>query len=152
MATQGTIEDCFKKLRTDAKSPFISRGDDSGTHKKELALWKLAGYAGYPTASDWYIKAGVGMGDTLRMASEKIGYTLVDRATWVTNRPSGMKSVQQGDLALDNPYSVIEVVGAKEPTGAAKFSTWMRSDSIQNMIYNFGYKKYGQHIFWPTAD
>ncbi len=151
---EGTVGACFKKLRTDAKSPFISRGDDSGTHKKELEIWtsKAAGYDGYPAASAWYIKSGLGMAECLRMASEKNGYTLVDRATWVTNRPKDLKSVQQGDLILDNPYSVIEVIGAKQPTAAARFSTWIRSDKIQTTIYNYGYKKYKLHIFWPTAD
>ncbi|HET6351461.1 MAG TPA: substrate-binding domain-containing protein [Coriobacteriia bacterium] len=152
IATQGSIIDCFKKLRTDSKEIFVSRGDDSGTHKKELALWKDAGYAGYPNPSDWYVKSGLGMGDCLRMASEKNGYTLVDRATWVTNRPSDLKIVQQGDASLQNPYTVIEVVGAKQPAGGAAFSTWIRTETVQNTIYNFGYKKYGLHIFWPDAD
>lgn len=148
----GGIGACFKKIYTNG-STFVSRSDGSGTYTKEKSLWVLAGYSGYPTGQPWYIGANAGMGDTLRLAAEKQGYTLVDRATWVTNRPAGMTSVQEGDFQyLGNPYSVIEVIGAKQPTGAAVFSNWVVSDSAQNLIWNFGYAKYRQHLFWPDAN
>ena len=149
----GDINACFKKINDEAVK-FVSRGDASGTHTKELALWKAAGFAGYPTGKSWYIVANSGMGETLRLAGEKSAYTIVDRATWVTNRPAGLKSVQQGDDALRNPYTVIQVNGVPAPqaAGAAAFSNWIVGKSAQQLIFDFGFAKYKQHLFWPDAD
>jgi tungstate transport system substrate-binding protein len=144
------IVNSFKKIYT-TKSTFISRGDNSGTHTKEKAIWALAGYP-YATVSTqpWYVSAGLGMGETLKMAGEKNGYTLVDSATWITNKPPYLVSIQEGDAVLYNQYGVIEVVGAKQPAGAAAFSNWITSSAGQSTIYNFGRAKYGKSLFIPN--
>jgi len=152
IAAATTVNASFQKMFA-TNAPFVSRGDGSGTHTKEKALWTAAGVtAAQLAAKPSYIVANTGMGETLRMAGEKNGYTIVDRATWVTNRPAGMKSVQTGDSSLANPYSVIEVAGAKQPAGAAAFSKWVVSQPAQQLIFDFGFKKFKQHLFWPDAD
>lgn len=151
IGTVGDIADCFKKIYAEGVT-FVSRGDASGTHVKELALWKAAGQSNYPSGKSWYLDVKSGMGETLRVAGEKNGYTIVDRATWVTNRPKNLKMVQQGDDILRNPYSVIQVTGAKQPAGAKTFADWIVSKKGQQLIFDFGYAKYKQHLFWPDAD
>lgn len=152
ISAAGDIYSSFKKIDSSG-AKFVSRFDKSGTHVKEQELWVGAGLA-YATVSgkSWYIKANAGMGDTIRMAGEQRGYTIVDRATWVTNRPANLMKIQDKDPELANPYSVIQVVGAKNAGGAAAFSKWVLSNQAQTLIYNFGYAKYGQHLFWPDAD
>lgn len=152
ISAAGDIYACFQKIdSTGAK--FISRYDNSGTHSKEKELWAGAGLT-YTTvaANSYYIKANAGMGDTIRITGEQKGYTIVDRATWVTNKPSNLMRIQDKDAALANPYSVIQVTNAKEADGAAAFAKWVVGNSAQSLIYNFGYAKYGQHLFWPDAD
>lgn len=134
---------------TAGNTKFVSRGDNSGTHSKEKSLWSLAGLA-VPTGT-WYVSAGLGMGDTLRMAGEMQGYTIVDRATWLTNKPAGLIVVFEGDPNLYNQYGVIEVVGAKQPEGAKSFSDWITGVAGQTLIRNFGRLKYGRPPFIPNA-
>jgi tungstate transport system substrate-binding protein len=149
--SKGSIIDCLKAIKA-AESNFISRGDNSGTHAKEKALWTLAGGIPNPSTDKWYFSVGQGMGETLRIAGEKPGYTLADRATWLTNKPAGLKIVQQGDANLYNQYSVIDVVGAKNRVGAERFRKWIIGDYAQmTVIRNFGVKKYGQRLFTPNA-
>ena len=136
-----------------AKAIFISRGDDSGTNKAELTLWKSAGIT---PEGDWYIKTGQGMGDTLRIASEKAGYTLTDRATYLALKDTlNLTILYEGDAALLNIYHVITVNPDKWPkvnyAGALAFANWLVSPEIQKTIGNFGMDKYGQPLFFADA-
>ena len=123
---------------------FASRGDDSGTHKKELDLWKLAGVE--PTG-DWYKETGAGMGPTLNTSAELPAYTLTDRATWISFENKGPLAIQvEGDTALFNQYGVILVNPAKHPhvkvDDAQAFVDWLISAEGQEAIA--GYKIGGQ--------
>jgi tungstate transport system substrate-binding protein len=136
-----------------AKAIFVSRGDDSGTNKAELTLWKSAGIT---PEGDWYIKTGQGMGDTLRIASEKAGYTLTDRATYLALKDTlNLSILYEGDAALLNIYHVITVNPDKWPKvnydGALAFANWLVSPEIQKAIGNFGMDKYGQPLFFADA-
>lgn len=132
---------------------FVSRGDDSGTNKAELNLWKAAEIT---PEGDWYLKTGQGMGDTLRIASEKAGYTLTDRATYLATKDTlDLAIVYEGDKALLNIYHVITVNPEKWPNmnydGAKAFADWMVSDSTQLVIASFGVDQYGQALFTSDA-
>jgi tungstate transport system substrate-binding protein len=145
--------DALKKIAA-ATAPFISRGDDSGTNKAELALWKKAEIT---PAGDWYIESGQGMGATLKIAGEKAGYTLTDRATYLaTKKGLGLEVLVEGDTSLLNIYHVITVNPEKWPKvnveGAKAFAEFMVSPATQKMIGEFGVEKYGQPLFFPDAD
>lgn len=138
----------------DSGSPFITRGDDSGTHKMELALWKKAALE---PAGDWYQDSGQGMGPTLTIASEKEAYTLTDRATYLATKDAlSLEILFEGDAALLNVYHVITVHPEKWPLvnnpGAVAFAEFMVSDETQAIIAEFGVEKYGQPLFFPDAD
>jgi len=140
--------DALKKL-SDTKSVFVSRGDDSGTHTKELSIWKAAGIE---PAGDWYMSAGQGMGDVLKIASETPGYTLADRATYLALKDTlALEIVVEGDKALFNQYGVIPVTGAANPEGAQAFADWIVSDAGQAVIAEYGVEEYGQALFIPNA-
>ncbi len=135
----------------DSRTPFVSRGDDSGTHKKELSLWSEAGLI--PEGA-WYREAGQGMGKVLQMADEMNAYTLADRGTWLAYRDkSRLKVAYQGDEALFNPYSVIEVSATRYPDlnhkGARALITWIRGTEGQQAIAAF--RKSGEQLFTPSA-
>lgn len=137
----------------DAKAIFVSRGDDSGTNKAELTIWKAASIT---PEGDWYLKTGQGMGDTLRIASEKTGYTLTDRATYLAMKDTlDLSILYEGDKALLNIYHVITVNPDKWPkvnyTGAKAFADWLVSADVQKIISEFGVDKYGQPLFFPDA-
>jgi tungstate transport system substrate-binding protein len=142
--------DAFKMI-ADTKSPFISRGDDSGTHNKEKSIW--ASGTVDPKGQAWYLSIGQGMSETLRVANEKQGYTLVDRATWLTGKDKvpSLVMLVEGEKKLFNPYSVIEVVGARNPEGAKAFSDWITGTDGQKVIGAYGKEKFGQQIFVPSA-
>ncbi|MDO8964533.1 MAG: extracellular solute-binding protein [Coriobacteriia bacterium] len=133
-----------------ARATFVSRGDDSGTHNKEKSIWASATVE--PKGA-WYLSIGQGMGETLKLANEKKGYTIVDRATWLTSTKSNPDLVLlvEGDKKLFNPYSVIVVIGAKNPEGATAFSDWVVGPDGQKVIGDFGVATYGQQIFVPDA-
>jgi tungstate transport system substrate-binding protein len=132
------------------REPFISRGDDSGTNVKELALWKMAGIK--PSGS-WYVETGQGMGETLTIASQKQGYTLSDRGTFLATKNLDAKIFVQGGGALRNPYHVIVVRHQGTNLGCAKaFSSWITSAPTQRFISRFGVAKYGQSLFFPDAE
>lgn len=138
---------------SDGKSIFLSRGDDSGTHKKELSIWKAAEIE--PTG-DWYNSVGQGMADTYRMADEMQGYTLIDRATYLANKDNySLETMVEGDELLFNPYGVIAVNPEKYPNinydGATAFIQWIISDETQALIAEFGKDQYGQSLFIPDA-
>ncbi|MDR7855345.1 substrate-binding domain-containing protein [Tissierella sp.] len=133
---------------------FVSRGDDSGTHKKELALWKAAGIE---PAGEWYLEAGAGMGDVLKMASEKQGYTISDRATYLSMKSDlDLDIIVEGDTNLLNQYGVIPVDPSKNDNindeGALEFMNWMLSDKGQSLIKEFGVEEYGEPLFIPNAE
>ncbi|MDI6894664.1 MAG: substrate-binding domain-containing protein [Bacillota bacterium] len=137
-----------------SRSPFVSRGDDSGTHKMELSLWNKVGLT--PTPGDWYIQSGSGMGVTLNVASEKAGYTLTDRATYLALRKNlHLDIMVEGDAVLLNIYHVMLVNPQKFPKinqkGARAFADFMVSPESQKLIGQFGVDRFGQPLFFPDA-
>jgi len=136
-----------------AKTTFVSRGDKSGTHNMEIGLWKLAGVT--PIAP-WYIESGQGMGATLGIARERNGYVLTDRATYLAlSKNLGLPILVQGDRALLNIYSVLEVNPANgsrvNVAGGKAFADFMVSPRIQKLIQGFGVEKFGESLFFPIA-
>ena len=134
------------------KSLFISRGDDSGTHKKEKSLWKKTGVI---PQGKWYLEAGQGMGTVLQMAHEKMAYTLSDRGTYLAYKTKiDLVVISEGDPVLNNPYGVIAVNSAKHPhvkyIKAMALIGWLTSPECQHMIADF--KKGGQILFHPDAN
>jgi tungstate transport system substrate-binding protein len=133
---------------------FVSRGDDSGTHVKELALWKNAGLD--PTGEDWYLETGQGQGATLSIASEKSAYALTDRGTFLAYKPNvALEILVEGDPFLLNVYHVITVNPEKFPKvnlqGAKAFADFVTSEEGQKIIAEFGVDKYGEPLFLPDA-
>ena len=131
---------------------FISRGDDSGTNKKELSLWKDAGIK---PQGDWYREAGQGMGKVLQMSAELSAYTLTDRGTWLAYQTkSPLKITYEGDPILFNPYGIIAVNPARYPdinsAGAEALIDWITSPDGQRMIGS--YTVAGSLLFTPSAD
>ena len=130
---------------------FVSRGDDSGTHKKERSLWSAAGKT--PQGA-WYLEAGQGRSTALRMADEKDAYILVDRATYLFHRKSlRLKKMVEGDPLLLNPYGIIAVSPYRHPHTqydlAMALIAWMTSPECQTMIGD--YRKDGEQLFHPNA-
>ncbi len=145
--------EAFKKMAA-AKALFVSRGDNSGTHAKEKAIWKAAGFN--PEKEKWYQQTGLGMGQTLSVASEKKGYTLADRGTYLALKKNiGLDILVEGDAILLNIYHVIEVNPAKwakvNSVGAKAFADFMVSKETQGMIKTFGVEKFGSPLFFPDA-
>ncbi len=136
-----------------AQTPFISRGDKSGTHQMEQKLWKQAGIT---PSGTWYQEAGAGMGQTLAIANEKKGYTLTDRATFLAQKKNlALEIMVEGDAKLLNIYHVMEVNPEKfakvNNAGAKAFSAFILSSEGQTLISNFGKDKYGQALFFADA-
>ena len=137
-----------------SKSPFVSRGDKSGTHAAELRYWKQAGIDVEAAKSSWYKESGSGMGPTLNIASAMNGYTLADRGTWLSFKNRGeLAIVLQGDPRLFNPYGVIVVNPARHPhvkrEMAQRFADWVVSPTGQKAIAD--YKIGGEQLFFPNA-
>ena len=132
-----------------AGATFTSRGDDSGTHRREMKLWREAGIV--PTGKAWYIEAGLGQGDALVMASQKRAYLLSDRATYLRFKPRLNLEILGGpDPRLINNYAVTVLKGERE--GAALlFADWLVSREVQTMIGNFGRAELGESLFKPSA-
>ncbi len=152
--TQPTIEGAFRAIFSSA-STFVSRGDDSGTHVKELALWKNASLD--PAGKDWYLETGQGQGATLSIASEKEGYALTDRGTFLAYQPNvDLMILFESDSFLLNVYHVIAINPEKHPNvnfaGAQAFADFITSPEGQNIIAEFGVAEYGQPLFFPDAD
>jgi tungstate transport system substrate-binding protein len=138
----------LKKIM-ESKSAFVSRGDDSGTHKKEKSLWAASKVT---PSGDWYISAGKGMGAVLLMADEKQAYTLTDKATYLSMRDKlDLKIVVDAAPDLLNQYTIIAVNPAKHEginrKGAQKFIKWMTSNKALKMISEYGKKQYGESLF-----
>lgn len=137
-----------------SQTGFVSRGDDSGTHKKELSIWANAGLT---PAWDGYIESGQGMGATLIIASEKEAYTMTDRATFLANQNNlDLEILVEGDEILLNVYHVMTVNPDNWDNinyeGALAFANFMISDETQALIKDFGIDKFGQPLFFPDAD
>ena len=144
----------FKTLAQDEVT-FISRSDDSGTHKKELEIWAEANIE---PSGDWYIEAGTGMGAVLEMANEMMAYTLSDRATWLNyDLGDDMMIVSENDPSgvLYNQYGVICVNPEKNAAinheGATTFADWILSEETQELIGQYGVEEYGKALFTPNA-
>ena len=144
--------DAFKKIAT-AEALFLSRGDQSGTNTKELSLWTSAGIQ---PSGTWYQETGQGMGATLNVASDKQGYTLSDRGTYLAQKANlDLELLVEGDKALFNQYHVIVVDPKKHSNvnaeGARAFASFITSPTVQATIAQFGVKEYGQALFIPDA-
>ena len=142
----------FQKI---AKTPskFVSRGDESGTHMKEMAIWEKAGIQ---PQGDWYLSAGQGMGAVLTMANELQAYTLSDRATYLSRRDNlNLDILVEGDPILFNQYGVLPVAqdNAHQDRfeAAMAFVQWITSPETQQRIAAFGQDRYGQQLFYPNA-
>ena len=146
-------EDSLQKIAS-SKSTFLSRGDNSGTHKKELALWKNAGIDPQPQSGKWYRETGSGMGATLNVAVGMNAYTMTDRATWISFANKQDFGISyQGDENLFNQYGIIMVNPQRCPTvktkAAQSFIDWILSKKGQNMIGS--YQLQGKQLFFPNA-
>ena len=136
------------------KSIFVSRGDDSGTHKKERGLWNDAGVDPLPHSGDWYRETGSGMGATLNTGVGLGGYVLVDRATWISfGNKQDHRILVQGDEALFNQYGVVLVNPKRCPTVKADagqvFVDWLLSEAGQASIA--AHQVQEQQLFFPNA-
>ncbi len=143
-----TAPEAFKTI-AEKKAAFISRGDDSGTHKKELSIWEAAGLK---PEGPWYLSAGQGMGATLQMADEKNAYTLTDEATYLSRKGDlDLVVLKEGDASLLNPYGVIQVKSTEKAKEAEQFIQFLTGDEGQKMIEEFGKAEYGKGLFVPGA-
>lgn len=128
---------------------FASRGDGSGTHTKERLLWKSAGVE---PGGAWYLVTGQGMGETLKIASEKQAYTLADEATFLAMRDAlDLATLFDRDAALRNQYGVVVVAGARNERGARDFAEWVCGSEGQGLIGRFGIDRFGRPLFTPNA-
>ena len=146
-ATEGLSGIC------NSQSVFVSRGDDSGTHKKEKEIW---GKLGVKPSGKWYVEAGAGMAHTLNIASEKEGYTLTDRGTYLALKKNlALDVLVEGDAILLNIYHVMQVNPEKfskaNGPGGLAFVEFMVSPEVQEIISAFGVDKYGGPLFFPDA-
>jgi tungstate transport system substrate-binding protein len=151
-----SIKEALQTIKT-KQAIFVSRGDNSGTHKKELSLWKAAGMS-VPEKDPWYVQTGQGMLATINIAAERTGYTMTDRGTYIKyeanmkgNPP--LKILVEGDAALLNQYSVIAVSKKHCPKAkyatAMKFIEWITGAEAQQLIKDF--KLLGKPLFTPNA-
>lgn len=147
------VKQVFKQINNQ-KLTFVSRGDDSGTNKKELKIWKSINLK--PDSNKSYISTGSGMGDTIAVAVEKNGYCLTDRGTWLTTKDKGkLDIICEKHKDLLNQYGVIAVNPEKFPKvnnkGANEFIEWITSEKTQKFINSYGKEKYGQPLFVANA-
>lgn len=148
-----TASDAMKSV-AQTGAIFVSRGDNSGTHAKEKGLWK--GAAVMPDGKKWYQQTGLGMGQTLNIAAEKKGYTITDRATYLSLKKGlGLVILLEGDSKLLNIYHVIELNPVKWPkinaNGGKLFADFMVAKKTQEIIGRFGVDIFGAPLFFPDA-
>jgi len=148
-----SVTEALKKIQL-SQATFVSRADQSGTHKKEQRLWASAGLN--PKGS-WYLEAGAGMEAVLRIANEKMAYCLTDRGTHLSHQKEYELPIMfEGDKELFNPYHIMLVSPAKYPfvnySLAKKFSDFLTSERGQRMIVEYGLDKYGQPLYYPAAE
>lgn len=143
------------QILSETESTFISRSDESGTHKKELSIWEKCGIE---PSGEWYVEAGAGMGAVLEMANETLAYTLSDRATWLNLGLDGDLTIvceKDESGVLYNQYGVICVNSEKNDVinheGAKAFQDWITSEETQSLIGEYGTEKYGAPLFTPNA-
>ena len=156
IAGEKNAAEAFKKIAA-AKSLFVTRGDMSGTHVKELEVWDKAGIK---PSGDWYVtfeKGATGNGPTTKYADERQAYVLMDRATVITMRKDlKLKLLVEKDELLLNFIAIIRVNPAKYPQinvdGAKEFADWLVSDEAQTLIKQFGVPTYGESLFFPNSD
>ncbi|GED69510.1 tungsten ABC transporter substrate-binding protein [Brevibacillus reuszeri] len=141
-----TAKEAMEKI-AEKKSSFVSRGDDSGTDKKEKSIWKEAGIK---PEGNWYLSSGQGMGETLQMADEKKAYTLTDEATFLS-RKLGLEIVMQGDKSLLNPYGIIQVKSSSKQEEGMQLIQFFTGEEGQKLIGEFGQATYGKGLFVPDA-
>ena len=151
------LNDALAAIRrvAEQRATFISRGDESGTHKLERSLWRKAGVAPAGGAA-WYVESGQGMAATLQMADQKRGYTISDRATYLAWRDKvQLVPLVEGDPLLYNVYHVMEVNPNNAPrvntTGARALADFLVSPAAQRLIGDFGRSRFGQSLFIPDA-
>ena len=147
-----SVADAFKAI-SESSSIFVSRGDDSGTDKKEKGIWKDINI---PNEGSWYQETGQGMGQTLNIASQKEGYTLTDRATFLAQKDNlQLEIAVQGEKSLLNIYHVMQVNEEKFPKvnadGAKAFVEFMIDSKTQDIIGEFGMDEYGEPLFFKDA-
>jgi tungstate transport system substrate-binding protein len=149
--SSASIIDTFSKIKS-SKSLFVSRGDDSGTHKKEKKIWQSAAL---DATGSWYREAGQGMGKVIQIANELGAYTLTDRGTWLSYKGKvNMDILYEGDAQLFNPYGIIAVNDKRYSDinikGANALIEWITSKRGQQLIGD--YKKFDQVLFVPSAE
>ncbi len=145
--------DALKKIY-ESGAQFITRGDDSGTHKKELTLWKSAALD--PAGQAWYLETGQGMGASLTVASEKDAYILTDHGAFLANKGNlQLEILVESNASLLNMYHVITISPDKWPKanykGALAFAKFMTADATQKLIEEFGLAEFGEPLFYPDA-
>ncbi len=148
-------EEAFARLAASGVAPFVSRGDESGTHAREKEIWSRAGFD-YEVVRKgrWYMESGRGMGPTLLIASEKFGYTLTDRATFLVykGKLDLVPLVDKGE-ALLNVYTIIAVSPAKFPTvnyaAAKRLVEFLVSEEVRDFLEHYGTEDYGEPLFFP---
>ena len=153
LSGENSVVSAFAQLAK-TQAPFVSRGDESGTHKKEKAVWqKVQAQAGpVAFAPQWHISAGVGMGQALLLADQKRAYALSDRATFIAfQSKTDLVVLVENDPPLDNPYSVVTLNPKRHPhintECAAQFENWITSKAAREKIANFRF--HGQQLFFP---
>ena len=144
--------DALKQI-AEAKAPFVSRGDDSGTHKLEMKLWEKAEIT---PGGEWYLQAGQGMGKTLGIAGEKQAYVITDRATYLAfQKTTALAVLVEADPAFLNIYHVMEVNAEKFPkvnaAGGKAFADFLLAAPVQDVLKTFGKEKFGEALFSPDA-
>jgi len=149
IAHNDDIEATFMAI-LDGNLPFVSRGDNSGTHIRELQIWESLNVS--PEDNTNYIEVGQGMGATLGMTVEMDAFTLTDRATWLAYPDVGnLVIVCEGNELLLNPYGVMVVSTTEHPVGAQAFIDWITNPATQQLISTFGVAEFGQPLFFPEA-
>lgn len=143
-----TVAEAFSRI-AQSNSTFISRGDESGTHQKEKAIWSKSNNP--DPKGKWYISVGQGMGVTMQMAGELYGYTLVDEATYLTNT-QGLESLFTEDAALFNPYGMIIVKNTPKEKWAQRLIQFFISKEGQQIIAQFGQDQFGKALFVPNTE
>lgn len=150
---KGDMGEALKLISENGQS-FISRGDDSGTDKKEKSIWKNKDID--TSGKEWYVESGQGMGETLKIADEKQGYTIADRSTYIKMQNDlGLKIVCEGDESLLNQYGVIpvnpEINDKINSEGAEKFVDWILSDETQDLIKSYKIEGHNDQVFYPNG-
>jgi tungstate transport system substrate-binding protein len=144
----------FRKI-AERRGTFVSRGDQSGTHQREQLLWNRAGFVS-PPRSEWYLESGQGMGATLQLADEKHGYTLTDRATYLTWRDKlQLFPMVEGDSLLYNVYHVLELnpknASRINVAGGKALADFLLAPETQRLIGEYGKSRFGQSLFVPDG-